>query len=342
MNNYKKPNKQRIETVFRHEMPDRVPNFEVLVENPTFNHVMGREMEASHTLANIDPADYIEFANKVGQDVIGMCFYDSPLRYEQDGELKALDFRITSRADLDRVVFTDLEHLELSFRRLDDYAAAIKGTDIGLFVLTGTFFCDAYTAVFGFENFMCMLYDDRDLIEEVLEQYADYYARLVEKLVDYPLTFLYVGDDVAFKSGTLIAPDLMREMWVPRMQRLFAPAVDKDIPILFHSDGNIEELLPDLIEMGAAAINPIEPYGMDIRDVKKRFGKDLALVGNMDVGGALSEGTPEQVRQEAAQLIDDVGQDSGFVLASCHSITGNVKPENYLAMVDTAQTHGVY
>lgn len=323
-------------------MPDRVPNFEVLVENPTFSHVMGRDMQTSHTLANIDPVDYIEFANKVGQDVIGMCFYDSPLRYEQDGGLKKLDFRIESRSDYDRVVFADLGHLDQRFRQLDDYAAAIQSTDIGLFALLGTFFCDTYTAVFGFENFMLMLYDDRDLIEHILEQYTDYYVRMVERLVIYPLTFLYAGDDIAFKSGTLIAPELMREMWVPRMRRIIAPAVEKGIPILFHSDGNIEALLPDLIDMGVDAINPVEPYGMDIRDIKKHFGRDLALVGNMDVGGNLSEGTPEQVKREAAQLIDDVGQDGGFVLASCHSITGNVKPENYLAMVETAWTHGVY
>ena len=66
------------------------------------------------------------------------------------------------------------------------------------------------------------------------------------------------------------------------------------------------------------------------------------MVGNMDVGGALSEGTPEQVREETRQLIDDVGVGGGFVLASCHSITSNVKPENFLAMVDTAHTYGVY
>ena len=328
--------------MFRHEMPDRVPNFEVLVDDPTLSYVMGRKIEGGHTLANIDPADYIEFANKVGQDVVGMCFYDSPFRYEQDGQVKKLDFQIQSRADLERVFVANLDHLAADFELLNRYVRALEGTNVGLFVLLASFFTDTYTSIFGFENFMYTLHDDRSLIEEVLEQYANYYALMAQKLVQYPLTFFYVGDDLAYKSTTLIQPDLLREMWVPRMQRVFEPALERDIPILFHSDGNIEALIPDLLDMGINALNPIEPYGMDIRAIKARFGKDLTLVGNMDVGGALSEGTPEQVREETRQLIDDVGVGGGFVLASCHSITSNVKPENFLAMVDTAHTYGVY
>lgn len=87
---------------------------------------------------------------------------------------------------------------------------------------------------------------------------------------------------------------------MPRLRRVFEPPTRKGIPILFHSDGNIEALIPDLLEMGIAALNPIEPYGMDIRQIKKRYGRNLTLVGNLDVGGNLSEGTPDDVRAEAA------------------------------------------
>lgn len=339
---YRLPNKRRIEAAFRHEVPDRVPNFEVMVENPTFSHVLGRP-HPYHTLSNIDPEDYKTFVTNIGQDVIGMCFYSSPFRMRgEDGELRPLDFQITSRTDLERVVVLDQSHLDAQFRQLDAYAAAVAGTDIGLFVLTGSFLCDTYTSVFGFENFMVTLYDERDLIEEVLEQYATYYVAMAERLTQYDLTFFYAGDDVAYRTGTLVQPDLLRELWVPRMQRIMAPAVQRNIPILFHSDGNIVDIIPDLLEMGVNALNPIEPYGMDIVEIKKRYGRGLTLVGNMDVGGVLSQGTPAQVRAEASALIDAVGRDAGFVLASGHSIMSNVRPENFLAMVDTAQTYGVY
>ena len=121
-----------------------------------------------------------------------------------------------------------------------------------------------------------------------------------------------------------------------------APAVENGLPILFHSDGNIFEMLPDIVDLGISALNPIEPYGMVVLEVKRNFGKHIALVGNLDVGAALSMGTPEDVRAEAEQLIDAVGRDGGLVLASSHSITKNVKPENFMAMINTARTHGVF
>ncbi len=343
MPDYRRPNKERIAAVLNGELPDRVPNFEVLVDNPTLQYVMGREVAGGHTLANIDPADYIEFAGRIGQDVVGMCFYDNPFRCrDAQGRLRPLDFRIASRQDLARLEVADLSHLEPQFALLDRYTQAVESTDVGLFVLLGSFFTDTYTSLFGFEQFMILIQEDRALVEEVLERYAAYCAALAERLVRCPLTFFYVGDDLAYRTSTLVRPQLLREIWVPRMRRVFEPALRRGIPIVFHSDGNIEALIPDLLEMGVRALNPIEPYGMDIRAIKRRYGRHLALIGNMDVGGALSHGTPEQVRAEARQLIDDVGRDGGFVLASCHSITANVRPENFLAMVDTAQTYGVY
>jgi hypothetical protein len=340
---YAAPDKARLAAVLRRELPDRVPNFEVLVENPTLRAIMGREIDGSNTLANIAPADYLEFAGKIGQDVIGMCFYSTPFRQaDAQGRLQGLTFRIENKRDFARIRLVGIEQLEAQFARLDQYVGALAGTKVGLFVLMGSFFCNAYTSLFGFENFMYTLADDRDLVEEVLELEANYQVALARRLAEYPLTFFYVGDDLAFKSGTIIHPDLLREMWVPRMKRVFAPALAKKIPILFHSDGNIEALIPDLLAMGISALNPIEPYGMDIREIKRKYGRNLTLVGNLDVGGALSNGTPDQVRAEARQLIADVGRDGGFVLASCHSITANVKPDNFLAMVRTAQEDGRY
>jgi uroporphyrinogen decarboxylase len=342
MSRYSEPDKNRILAAFRREKPDRVPNFEVLVDNPTLSHIMGRDIVGGHTLANIDPHDYLEFAQKTGQDVIGMCFYDTPFRYLDDvGNKRVLDFPIKSRGDLDRLLPADEEHMEPLYDRLREYETVISETPVGLFALTASFFTSTYDRIFGFDNFMYALYDNIDLVEEILERLTVYFEKQVRRLVEYDLTFLYIGDDLAHKSTTLIDPDTLRSLWLPRMARIMAPAIEKDLPILFHSDGNIYNMLPDLIDLGISALNPIEPYGMDILEVKRNFGKHITLVGNLDVGGNLSSGTPDDVKKEAGDLIDAVGRDGGLVLASSHSITSNVKPENYLAMINTAQTYGV-
>jgi uroporphyrinogen decarboxylase len=337
------PDKNRILAAFSREKSDRVPTFEVLVDEPTVSHVLGREVPGGHTLANIDPSDYLEFAKHIGQDVIGMCFYDNPFHYiDESGNARKLDFPIKSRADLDRLLPVNDSHMEHLFTLLRRYEDVVKGTNVGLFALTASFFTDAYNSIFGFDNFMYTLYDDLDLIDEILERLTVYFVAQVKRLMEYDLTFLYIGDDIAHKSTTLIDPDVMRSIWLPRMRRIMAPAVEKGLPILFHSDGNIYEMIPDILDLGISALNPIEPYGMDILEVKRNFGKHLTLVGNLDVGASLSSGTPEDVRSDAEQLIDAVGRDGGLVLASSHSITRNVKPENFLAMIDTAQTYGVF
>lgn len=189
---------------------------------------------------------------------------------------------------------------------------------------------------------MCSLYDDIDLVEEVLDIGANFYVEIAERVTNRNLTFFYVGDDIAYKSSTIINPDIMREIWVPRMKRVFEPALKKKIPILFHSDGNIMSMIPDLIDMGVNGLNPIEPYGMDAMEIKRLYGRDIALVGNLDVGTILSSGTPDDVREASKHLIDSLGREGGYILASCHSITSNVKPENYLAMIETAQSYGIY
>ena len=338
----RKPDKSRISAVFNRKLPDRIPNFEVLVDNPTLSHVMGRPMP-THTLDNIPPEDYLEFANRVGQDVIGMCFYDNPFCYEgPDGGPKALDFRITCREDWKRVLPPDISRLDKRFELLDRYEKTVSGLEAGLFVLLGSFFTNTYDSVFGFDQFMYMLYDDPALVEEVVAAGADYCVEIARRVVQRDLTFFYVGDDVAFKSATLIHPDQLRKIFLPHLKRVFQPAIDRGIPILYHSDGNIRALIPDLIDLGINALNPIEPYGMDIEEIKREFGRDIALVGNLDVGGSLSRGTQDDVRRDTRALIDAVGRDGGLVVASSHSITKNVKPENYLAMVETAQTYGIY
>jgi uroporphyrinogen decarboxylase len=340
MNTLQAPDKNRTAAVLRHEIPDRVPNFEVLIDDPTLSGVMGRSvrgLDGGHTLANIDPEDYIELAGRIGQDVVGMCFYDTPFRSpDATGKVTSLNGRVSGPSDLGAVDPLDLGHMAERFRLLDRYAAALRGTPVGLFALTGTVLTTAYDALFGFDRFMYLIHDDLDLIEQALEISTVFHVEIVKRLVERDLTFLYIGDDVAHKHATLVHPDILRRLWIPRMDRIMAPARSRGIPILFHSDGNILELIPDLLEIGVAAINPIEPYGMDIREVRKRFGSRLSLVGNLDVGGSLARGTPADVARDARELIEAVGSHGGLVLASSHSITSNVPAENFLAMVRTA------
>ena len=355
------PDKTRFLATILGELPDRVPNFEVLIEAPAVSHILGREIP-HHTLSfDLPPEDYIQLANAIGQDLIGCNFFMWPfMRRGEDGnpltlsELPAEAVAVgpfydggISRSDGFERIYAGPEKT-LSFQldavreQWDRYVRAVEGTSIGLFALTGMLLQTIYQFTVGFENFMLLLYDEPDFIEDLLDKSTDFHRAIVEFLCDYPLDVLYLADDVAYRSGLMIHPRRFLKMWVPRMKRVMEPAVRKGIPIIFHSDGTLYDLIPSLIEMGFKSLNPVEPYGMDIYQVKEKWGDEISIMGNMDIAGVLAFGTPDEVRRDTEQHLDALMPGGRYIAASSHSITSAVPPENFLAMVETVHSKGRY
>jgi uroporphyrinogen decarboxylase len=86
----------------------------------------------------------------------------------------------------------------------------------------------------------------------------------------------------------------------------------------------------------------IEPNAMDINELKKKYGRRVCLVGNIDLHYTLTQGTPEEVEAEVKKRIQEVGPGGGYILASSNSIAGYCKPENVLAMHRALLKYGNY
>ena len=140
--------------------------------------------------------------------------------------------------------------------------------------------------------------------------------------------------DCAYKTGLMVNPRLFRELWFDRTRRLIAPALARGIPVVMHSDGKLDELLPMLIELGFSAIHPVEPGANDIYDVQRRFGREICLVGNIDVAGVLAFGTPEEVRKDVREHIRRLGPGGRYVLGSSTHPFQGIPAENVIAMAD--------
>ncbi len=115
--------------------------------------------------------------------------------------------------------------------------------------------------------------------------------------------------------------------------------------ILYHCCGGVEPLLRDLIEIGIDAINPVQvsAKGMgDTKRLKALYGRDLTFWGGIDTQSVLPFGTPEEVRREVQQRIEDLGAEGGFVLGAVHNIRPEVKPENIRALFEGALEMGSY
>ena len=196
--------------------------------------------------------------------------------------------------------------------------------------------------VLGIENFMLKLYDDIELVEHIMDIFIDYSTRITKELSKRNIDCFWLDDDMAFNNGFLVQPEFIKDLWIPRTNKMLEPLKEKNIPIYMHCCANITDLIPIAIDLGIKAIHPLQPNCNDIYALKEKYGHKMSFVGNIDLAGVLSFGTPEEVMEDTRKHIDKLAPGGGYVVASSHSITDDVPPQNYIAMIETAQTYGKY
>ncbi len=193
----------------------------------------------------------------------------------------------------------------------------------------------------GFENFMMDLAADKPLAHHLMGRLVDCYAERVARYVAAVgphVDIIQVNDDLGAQNGPQLSPDLYREMVKPYHARLWAMVKDlSGKPLLLHSCGSIHALLPDLIEIGVDAINPVQvsAANMDGALLKREFGRDLTFWGGgCDTQRVLGSGTPDEVRAEVRHRVEQFADGGGFVFCQVHNIQHDVPPENVMAMYE--------
>jgi len=126
------------------------------------------------------------------------------------------------------------------------------------------------------------------------------------------------------------------------MARIIEPVASKEIPVLFHSDGRLDEIVQDLIDIGIDGINPVDPYSIDYKVYKKKYGRHLSFNGNIDVEFPLAKGTPADVKKDVIDHLEVMKPGGGYILASSHSIVNYIPHENFVTMINTNHEYGIY
>jgi uroporphyrinogen decarboxylase len=183
-------------------------------------------------------------------------------------------------------------------------------------------------------------------MERITEILIIAYGNILKEIGQY-VQVVAIGDDLGTQNGLLISPDIYRKRIKPRQKRLIDSIKSKtDAYIFYHTCGAIREFIPDLIEIGVDALNPIQvsAKGMgDTAELKRMYGKDLTFWGGLcDNQKVLPFGTPKEVREETRRRLEDMMAGGGYVAASIHCIQDEVPPENILAMFETVHEYGKY
>jgi uroporphyrinogen decarboxylase len=249
---------------------------------------------------------------------------------------------VQSVEELDGVDFHEFVPGEKQWLR----AESLRLRESGLAVLGqfgGNFF-ERGNRLFGMEKFMVMLLADEKLahaflerlLEATLEDFEDY-REAVEDRVDV----IQLNDDLGGQEGPLISPDLYRRMIKPYQERLYRHIREKTQMHLFlHSCGGVFEFIPDFLDMGVEILNPVQytARGMEPKRLKREFGRDLTFWGGAcDAQKVLQHGSPRQVRQETARMMDILCPGGGFVFAQVHNLQPATPPENIIAMFEVVR-----
>jgi uroporphyrinogen decarboxylase len=200
------------------------------------------------------------------------------------------------------------------------------------------------TPVCGHEHLLVGMALDPDWARDMVNVYTELTIELLEILFarEGGPDGLWVWEDLAFKQRPFLSPTMYRELLFPAHQRLFQWAHDRKLPVIFHSDGFVEPLLPDLIEAGIDCLQPLEvKAGMDLLRVKQRFGGRIALIGGMDAR-VLETNDPAAVRAELEAKLPGAMAGGGYVLQVDHSVSNRVDYATYKLFAEIGLRLGSY
>lgn len=139
------------------------------------------------------------------------------------------------------------------------------------------------------------------------------------------------------QESMIISPRMWRKFFKPRMANFIAEikAINPQLKVAYHSDGNIYPIIPDLIEIGLDVLNPVQPASMDPEKLKEDFGDRLCFWGSIDEQHTLPFGSPADVEKEVKDRIAVLGKNGGLILGPTHHVQLDTPLENFWAMVNT-------
>ena len=220
---------------------------------------------------------------------------------------------------------------------------AILATPWLLFPFERTFAMQGMDRFLG--NMMRFPEFDQALLTRIAELCKTLMGQFLEQLGPN-VDIIKIGDDLGMQQSLLISPDMYRQLLKPiHADFISFIKARTDAKVFFHSDGDIFDVMDDLVEIGVDILNPVQTSAgrmANLEGLKTRYGKEIVFCGAIDTHRILPHGTPEEVRQEVRRVVRLLGPGGGFMVGAVHTIMNDVPAENILAMVDAVEEFGVY
>jgi uroporphyrinogen decarboxylase len=334
---------ERMMAALMRKEPDRVPTWELIVDPPVIKALYGDisyadfvEREDLDGITCVEDQKRKDLGSNIYGDEWGIIWKIEPsgLSYPVEGPIK-------SKRDLDKYRAPDPD-APWRLRTLEKYVKRFKGKKAIVFLGHETFEFSHYL-MGGMDKLFMSYVLKPALVTRLSEMISEYKCKVLENAAKVGADALLTGDDYAGRKGSFMSPTHFRQFVQPYLQRAVNIAKQNNLPFIKHTDGNLKEIIDMIVDTGIDALDPIEPMaGMDIGQIKEKYGERICVIGNVDCTEVLPRGTKEDVEEAVKETIAKASGGGGHILASSNSIHPAVKPENYKTMIETARKHGVY
>ncbi len=321
---------------------DRVPHFEWYIDRKVINAIS-------------PGSDYVKFCYEMDNDAICIdCdfdkkFLDNGLIQDEWGMIKK-DTGEAHSFPVDGPIRTLKDALDYippdPFKpgRYDSIEKAVKehsGKKALILHLNDVF--SIPSRMMPFDTFLIKVFEEPEIVKALVKMSVDVNLIMAKEAVKRGIKIVYTGDDFAYNSGPIMSPKLFREIFYPELKRVVTGYKELGLLVIKHTDGNIMPIIDMIVDSGFDCLDPIDPIaGMDLSQIKSGYGSRICLKGNVDCSTTLTFKSEQETAEETKRCLEIAMPGGGYILSSSNSIHSAVKPENYLAMLDTLKKYGKY
>ncbi len=343
--------KERVRTTIEHREADRVPLFATYTP------------ETAALLRKRSASDEADIGVYMGNDIVKGCVGLEMSYYMNEDSTYVCPFGITWKNVYNSSGhYTEIVDFPLAGdeSRLDSYSIP-DPTDPALYKpmeeildrygrdywIVGSCQCSIFEAAWylrGLDQFLMDLALNPGYVNALMDTVMEFPRQALRKYIEMGVDMVWMGDDVSTQTAMMISPEMWREYLKPRYAKLFREfkELNPDIKIAYHSCGNCEAILPEMIEIGLDVLNPVQPLAIDPLTVKRKYGQQLTLFGAMDVQRIMPFGSATEVTAEVKRLVEGCGSGGGFILAGAHHLQSDTGLANIDAFYEAGRKYGTY
>jgi len=353
LKNPRPDSREFIEILLGQKQGGRTPLVEYIVNDPVMKPIVtdlldlewvdfGADRESQKKYLD----NFIEFWHRMGYDIVrfemGLPF---PVNRVSTGDAGSIEQAqrfwvdehhgaITSWEDFERYPWPKIEEYNFfPFEYINNHLPE----GMGLLTCHAGGIFEHLSSILSLEGLSYTLYDNPNLVQAITDKLGQLMTGFYSHLLNLDrVAAIFPGDDMGYRTGTLISPDALKKYCLPWHKRFAQMAHDKGLPYFLHSCGNIEAIMDHLIkEIRIDGKHSFENVIMPVEEFQKRYGDRIAVLGGMDVD-FLASSTPFEIRKKTRELIEICGSRGRFAIGSGNSIPSYIPVANYLAMVDEA------